>query len=377
MIVWPVALIQCKYSIWYDNLISRALNRIPSEGVYYELHHIIPRSFGGSNSPSNLVKLTAKEHYVAHALLWRMKFGTHYHEKMVRAVRMMMAPDLKSGRTYKPHSRVYQTVREEFSQLHSVRMKGEKNPFFGKKHSPEVMERIKATKDATGRHGGSVPGRVCSEETKQKLSAKNKGRTWDKIFDAEELEEKKKQASERITKRNLEKGAWSDEQRKKSSETRKLRIANGLIPPSQFKGKKGPPRSPESILKWKKTLVEKGYRTAESLNQIEFRGKMYDSVNAICKAYGISKYKIKDEISKIGPHPTQDQIDKFTAGEFRNYAKISNEHRERLRTAKKEKFEQLRQQGIPLPNTGVPHSEERKRNISMGKLRKKEARTKG
>ncbi len=37
--------------------------------VYYETHHIIPRCMGGSDDPSNLVKLTFEEHKEAHRVL--------------------------------------------------------------------------------------------------------------------------------------------------------------------------------------------------------------------------------------------------------------------------------------------------------------------
>lgn len=38
---------------------------------YYELHHIIPKSLGGTNDKSNLVLLTPEEHYTAHYYLWK------------------------------------------------------------------------------------------------------------------------------------------------------------------------------------------------------------------------------------------------------------------------------------------------------------------
>ena len=40
--------------------------------VYSEIHHIIPRSFGGSDNPNNLVRLTAREHFIVHFLLYKM-----------------------------------------------------------------------------------------------------------------------------------------------------------------------------------------------------------------------------------------------------------------------------------------------------------------
>lgn len=34
------------------------------------IHHIVPRSWGGTNAKTNLVKLTYKEHIIAHHLLY-------------------------------------------------------------------------------------------------------------------------------------------------------------------------------------------------------------------------------------------------------------------------------------------------------------------
>lgn len=51
----------------YNSLIDRAKNRT-LEG-YKESHHIVPKSIGGSNAYTNLVDLTAREHFLAHWLL--------------------------------------------------------------------------------------------------------------------------------------------------------------------------------------------------------------------------------------------------------------------------------------------------------------------
>ena len=64
------------------------MNRIKGDGVYYERHHIIPRSLCGDNSKSNLVLLTAKEHFVCHLLLTKMVTGDS-RRKMVCALSKM------------------------------------------------------------------------------------------------------------------------------------------------------------------------------------------------------------------------------------------------------------------------------------------------
>ncbi len=60
----------------YYEIIDRAqtlsrvkINRDHPDYVYYESHHVIPRSLGGTDSWRNLVLLTPEEHYVCHSLL--------------------------------------------------------------------------------------------------------------------------------------------------------------------------------------------------------------------------------------------------------------------------------------------------------------------
>ena len=54
----------------YDLLIERARNR--TLDCYVEKHHVIPKCLGGSNAETNIVSLTAEEHYLAHQLLVKM-----------------------------------------------------------------------------------------------------------------------------------------------------------------------------------------------------------------------------------------------------------------------------------------------------------------
>lgn len=55
----------------YEELIKSASSEYRFKGgqVYYELHHIIPRNMGGSDTKDNLVLLTLQEHVLAHYLL--------------------------------------------------------------------------------------------------------------------------------------------------------------------------------------------------------------------------------------------------------------------------------------------------------------------
>ena len=63
-----------KYTRLYYKIIEAAKLR-EKPGVYCEKHHIIPRSFGGDDTPENLVLLTGREHYLVHVLLCKMTAG--------------------------------------------------------------------------------------------------------------------------------------------------------------------------------------------------------------------------------------------------------------------------------------------------------------
>lgn len=41
----------------------------------FEKHHIIPKSLGGSNEPTNIVKLTYRQHWLIHYLLIKLTTG--------------------------------------------------------------------------------------------------------------------------------------------------------------------------------------------------------------------------------------------------------------------------------------------------------------
>lgn len=71
----------------YKVLIKRAKTRtIDEQNIYYERHHIKPRCLGGKDISSNLVHLTAEEHFVAHQLLVKIYPGNH---KLIFALNAM------------------------------------------------------------------------------------------------------------------------------------------------------------------------------------------------------------------------------------------------------------------------------------------------
>jgi hypothetical protein len=128
----------------YNQLIERAKQRKSVNG-YREIHHIIPRSEGGTDESVNLVELTGREHFIAHKLLW-MENPT-----FSRCAAFMMMSNNR-GITW---GSTYELGRKQFNESsdHPLR-----NPKVRKKQLEVVM---------------GVPK---SEEHRRKISEANKGK---------------------------------------------------------------------------------------------------------------------------------------------------------------------------------------------------------
>jgi hypothetical protein len=137
---------------------------------YCERHHIIPRSMGGTDDPENLVYLTASTHMYVHYWLWvgtgEPAMGEAYFHMSNTGRSKYDATPLVT----EPMVRAYEEAKIVNSKCHSERMKdrfdGEKNPFFGKKHSANTRARLRKLQT----------GRIPSEETRKKMSKAQKGK---------------------------------------------------------------------------------------------------------------------------------------------------------------------------------------------------------
>jgi hypothetical protein len=105
--------LQNKYTRIYNLIIERAKQRNLSD--YKERHHIIPQSLGGDNELSNLVYLTAREHFICHRLLVKMTSGKEK-SKMSQAAWMMVVVGQGQHR-YKINNRTYEHLRLEMSAV--------------------------------------------------------------------------------------------------------------------------------------------------------------------------------------------------------------------------------------------------------------------
>jgi hypothetical protein len=140
------------YQSIYENLIStRQQLKRHKDDTYYEKHHIIPKCLGGTNSKSNIVLLTFKEHYIAHLLLIETNTGVNK-SKMVFAL-WQMCIDTNNNRIISANQ--YEKIRTLYvSDLKNQYASGLKlPPMKNKKHSDETKNKIKTSKT-----GKKLPG---------------------------------------------------------------------------------------------------------------------------------------------------------------------------------------------------------------------------
>jgi hypothetical protein len=99
----------------------------------FETHHIIPRSLQGQNSPDNLVKLSYREHFIAHLLLTKMCFEKEHEIKMCWALHRLSHSRKKSNRSYNLARKIHRTnVTQNHPSRHNAKW-GEKVSLSNKK----------------------------------------------------------------------------------------------------------------------------------------------------------------------------------------------------------------------------------------------------
>ncbi len=158
-----------KYSRWYWRLMESRKNLTRKD--YVERHHIIPRSLGGTNERSNIVRLTAREHFIAHLLLVRMLAHPH-RRKMQFALMFLMGRGRGKGRQlYIPSSRVFEIYRKECSAANMGRTwSAEQRAKMGAKMKGRVL-----TEEHRAKIGDGHRGKVVGDATRKKISEAKTG----------------------------------------------------------------------------------------------------------------------------------------------------------------------------------------------------------
>ena len=187
------------YKLHYDNLIKtrKMLNRKKYTGEYYEDHHIILKSMGGTNNKDNRILLTAREHYIAHYLLWKI-----YRNNQTSLAFFYMCNDgNKTG--IRISSRIYEEIRiecakissktlkdqwndpeqrEKLSIANSVKNKGRKHTDESRKNMSEAHKGILQSQESINKRIVKMTGQKRSDETKKLLSKINKGKKFSDEF---------------------------------------------------------------------------------------------------------------------------------------------------------------------------------------------------
>jgi hypothetical protein len=244
-----------KYTQWYYSIIESA--RIRQLVGYTEQHHIVPDSFflnrnrkgtrgwieGNSNDPSNLVRLTAREHLLCHQLLIYIVSTDSAKAKMIYALNYMVGYRTNS---HFVTASLYEKCRKMVSQVRT-----------GRKHSPETCKKI----------GESSKGRTPSEESNRKRSEALKGKKQPLELVAKRAAKLKgrivsEQTRALLSQINMGKVSKlrgiprSEEVKEKSRQKNKQNYTNGMVNP--FKGKKH-----SDLSKQKMSEIKKGKTQSE------------------------------------------------------------------------------------------------------------------
>jgi hypothetical protein len=105
-----------KYQKWYDSLINKTIIRNwdkKTSKCYVEKHHIIPKCMNGTNEPDNLVKLTAREHFLIHWLLHEM----YPDNTDLKYAFWSMCRNSNNQQRYKPSSRIYEYAKHKMLEI--------------------------------------------------------------------------------------------------------------------------------------------------------------------------------------------------------------------------------------------------------------------
>lgn len=206
------------YQNIYNQLIAKRQD-ILFEG-YTEKHHIIPKCMGGTDLPENLVRLTAREHFIAHVILAKIYKTV---QSIVYSANMMSNFKRYNSKEYSWLKIISISIRrgkprsEETKRRISEACKGipcsderkQKLKDYFKNNPDKKMESIKkGAKKRIGKPSGML-GKTCTDEHKQKISDSNSGKV--RTEDA-----KQKYAESKLGNKNPMFGKkWSDEQREK------------------------------------------------------------------------------------------------------------------------------------------------------------------
>jgi len=100
------------YEALYVNLLLKhGTEEKHKDRQYYERHHVLPKSMGGSDSPDNLVYLSGRVHFIVHYVLYKL----HKSAEMATAFYGMCDLNRRPKR-HRPLARQYHIARKAFAE---------------------------------------------------------------------------------------------------------------------------------------------------------------------------------------------------------------------------------------------------------------------
>ena len=150
----------------YLKLIEFAKTQQFTAEEHFESHHIVPRSMGGSNKKTNIVRLTARMHYIAHLLLWKafrnrsMCFAFHIFNSSMGNIHQQ-----RSRR-----SKIFSEHRREFAEYLSILQRGKKQSRETIKKRVDKNTGKKRPQDAVRITAEKNTGKTRTEKTCEKIS---------------------------------------------------------------------------------------------------------------------------------------------------------------------------------------------------------------
>lgn len=175
-----------KYTATYLRLIANRVAHPCGCDVYVEKHHIIPRCLGGSDKPENIVKLSGREHYVAHLLLTKMVEGSN-RRKMIYALLCFNRHNPNHAGRYAAKSKLYEYVKNLISSTPIDISVCQKISFAlrGRKRSKEVCDAIgnahrgkNVSSETKLKMRNAKLGKILPQDTRRKMSEAHKGKSF-------------------------------------------------------------------------------------------------------------------------------------------------------------------------------------------------------
>lgn len=137
------------YQKIHDDLVEYCKTQEVPEGTYTEKHHVIPRSCGGTDDPDNLLVVTARQHFMLHALLYfaAKRAGTIEERQALGHAWNLMRANARGQQRYQ-NSRLFEAARKDMSARMSKLQSGSLNSQYGTMWITNGYTNKKKKKDA-------------------------------------------------------------------------------------------------------------------------------------------------------------------------------------------------------------------------------------